>query len=224
MTKQRNLSGEGTIFRISVMSGVLSQIFSTLSGSRVGISYEVRNYAECNPFSIRTPLRNRPDFPGLSAIGYVRNKKAHGKERGCAYAPIHRLRNSTDLRNTSIYISLPGCYSCFSATFFCQRFLPVNCRQCMDWVDIKPISLRVRARFFSALSQYVMLTAIAVSYGFSFFIDHFSMRGEQYFQQSTFFTSEHLPIGFTIIFSVSCCRRFIGFGCTFTPSGKEKED
>ena len=223
MTKQRKNSGEGTIFRISVMSGVLSQIFSTLSGSGSAFLTKFVIMLNATPFQ----------FALLSAIGQISQvfqplgtfvtKRRTGRKGvvltlqfiGCGIVLIYGILPFIFHYRDAIHV--------FLLLFFVSvSFLSIAGNAWIGWIsDVIP--LRVRARFFSALSQYVMLTAIAVSYGFSFFIDHFSMRGEQYFQQSTFFTSEHLPIGFTIIFSVAVVAGFSGLGVLSRLPEKKKK-
>lgn len=223
MAKQRKDRGQGKIFRISVMSGILSQIFSTLSGS--GSAFLTKFVIMLNA----TPIQ----FAVLSAIGQVSQvfqplgafvTKRRTKRKGVVLT-LQFIGCGIAL----IYGILPFIFSSGYAirAFLILLFLSVSLLSIagnawIGWIsDVIP--LRVRARFFSALSQYVMLTAVAVSYGFSLFIDHFSMRGRQSFQQSTFFTSENLSVGFTIIFFVAVVAAFSGLGVLSRLPEKEKK-
>ena len=205
------------------MSGILSQIFSTVSGS--GSAFLTKFVIMLNA----TPIQ----FALLSAIGQVSQ----------VFQPLGALvtKRRTKRKGVVLTLQFAGCgialtygilpfiLSSVNAirVFLVLLFLSVSLLSIagnawIGWIsDVIP--LRVRARFFSALSQYVMLTAVVVSYGFSLFIDHFSTRGRQFIQQPAFFASDNLPIGFMIIFSVAVVAAFSGLGVLSRLPEKEKK-
>jgi MFS family permease len=70
-----------------------------------------------------------------------------------------------------------------------------------------------------------MLTAVGVSYGFSFFIDRFSSEGgkDYHSQASTFFKVENLPLAFAIMFVAAVVTAFSGLGVLARLPEKKKK-
>jgi len=225
MARQRKDRGLRKIFRISVMSGIFGQIFSTLAGS--GSAFLTKFAIMLNA----TPLH----FAILSAIGQVSQ----------IFQPLGAFVTKRRTKRKGVVLTLQfiGCgialfYGIlpfiFSSGNMIRAFLllfllsvsllSIASNAWIGWIsDVVP--LRVRGRFFSALSQYVMLTTVGVSYGFSLFIDHFSTGGRQSFhkQESTFFTAENLPLGFAVIFFVAVIAAFSGLGVLSRLPEKEKK-
>jgi hypothetical protein len=208
-----------------VMSGILSQVFGTLSGS--GSAFLTKFVIMLNA----TPLH----FALLSAIGQVsqvfqalgafvtrRRKKRKGvvltlQFIGCGIALLYGILPFIFSIRIAINVFL-------LLLFVSVSLLSVAGNAWIGWIsDIIP--LRVRARFFSALSQYLMLTAVAVSYGFSLFIDRFSGTGKGSLNTKgyAFFTAENLPLGFTIIFLAAVVAAFSGLGVLSRLPEKEKK-
>jgi MFS family permease len=225
MLKRTEYRGGGKIFRISVMSGILSQVFSALSGS--GSAFLTKFIIMLNA----TPLH----FALLSAIGQVsqvfqalgafvtkKRKKRKGvvltlQSMGCGIALIYGILpfifSSHDAINVFLFL-----------LFVSVSILSIAGNAWIGWIsDIIP--LRVRARFFSGLSQYLMITTVAVSYGFSLFIDHFGTadKGSLHIKGYAFFTTRNLPIGFMIIFLVAVTAAFSGLGVLSRLPEKEKK-
>jgi MFS family permease len=223
MARQRRDRGHGKIFRTSVMSGVLSQIFSTVSGS--GSSFLTKFAIMLNASPIQFAL--------LSAIGQVSQ----------VFQPLGAFVTKRRTRRKGVVLTLQfiGCgmaltygilpfiFSSGNAirAFLALLFLSVSILSIagnawIGWIsDVIP--LRVRARFFSALSQYVLLTGVVVGYGLSLFIDHFTSQGRRSSQQPAFFASDNLPVGFMIIFLVAVAAAFSGLGVLSRLPEKEKK-
>jgi MFS family permease len=225
MVKQTKERGRGKIFRISVMSGILSQVFSTLSGSGSAFLTKFVIMLNATPFH----------FAVLSAIGQVSQVfQALG-----AFVTRRRTKRKGVVLTLQfigcgialLYGILPFIFSSGNAirAFLLLLFVSVSLLSIagnvwIGWIsDIIP--LRIRARFFSGLSQYLMLTTVAVSYGFSLFIDHFGISGKEnlHTQGSAFFTAENLPAGFTIIFLIAVVAAFSGLGVLSRLPEKEKK-
>jgi len=207
------------------MSGILSQVFGTLSGS--GSAFLTKFVIMLNA----TPLH----FALLSAIGQVsqvfqalgafvtrRRKKRKGvvitlQFIGCAIALNYGI--------LPFILSSRNAINAFLLFFFVSvSLLSIAGNAWIGWIsDIIP--LRVRARFFSALSQYLMLTTVAVSYGFSLFIDHFGSVGKESLltKRAAFFSAGNLPVGFMIIFLVAVAAAFSGLGVLSRLPEKEKK-
>jgi MFS family permease len=225
MARQKKDRGLGKILWISVMSGIFGQIFSTLSGS--GSAFLTRFAIMLNA----TPLQ----FAILSAISQVSQ----------VFQPLGAFITKRRTRRKGVVLTLQyiGCgialiygilpfifssgntIRAFLLLFFLSvSLLSVASNAWIGWIsDVVP--LRVRGLFFSALSQYVMLTAVGVSYGFSLFIDHFSTGGSEDFhvQESTFFKAENLPLAFAIIFFVAVVAAFSGLGVLSRLPEKKKK-
>ena len=226
MIRQIEERGRGKIFRISVMSGILSQVFSTLSGS--GSAFLTKFVIMLNA----TPLH----FAVLSAIGQVsqvfqalgafvtrRRTKRKGvvltlQFIGCGIALIYGILPFIFSSGNAIRVFL-------LLLFVSVSLLSIAGNAWIGWIsDIIP--LRIRARFFSGLSQYLMLTTVAVSYGFSLFIDHFGASGKEQrpYTGICLFYGRKFAGRFHDYFFDSRCRSFLGTGCAFKTAGEGKED
>ena len=225
MTRQRRDRGLRKIFQISVMSGIFGQIFNTLSGS--GSAFMTKFAIMLNA----TPLH----FAILFAIGQVSQ----------IFQPLGAFVTKRRTKRKGVVLTLQfiGCgivlcfgilpfvfstgnaiYAFLLLSFLSVCLLSIASNAWIGWItDVIP--LRVRGRFFSILSQYVMLTAVAVGFGFSLFIDHFSSAGRQDInaQASAFFKAENLPLGFAIIFFVAVVAAFSGLGVLSRLPEKEKK-
>jgi MFS family permease len=202
MTGQRKDRRLRKIFRISVISGIFGQIFSTLAGS--GSAFLTKFAIMLNA----TPLH----FAILSAIGQVsqifqplgtfvtkRRTKRKGvvlalQFMGCGIALCFGILPFVFASGNAIYMLL------FLA-FLSVSLLSIASNAWIGWInDVVP--QKVRGRFFSTLSRYLMFTAVAVGFGFSFFIDRFNSAGWQDINVKAhdFFKAENLPLGFAVIF------------------------
>jgi MFS family permease len=225
MTRQRKNRGIRKIFRISVMSGIFGQIFSTLSGS--GSAFLTKFAIMLNA----TPLH----FAILSAIGQVSQ----------IFQPLGAFVTKRRTKRKGVVLTLQfiGCFIvlCFGIlpfvfsiekaiyalllfSFLSVSLLSIASNAWIGWIT-GIVPQRVRGRFFSTLSQYVMLTAVVVGFGFSLFIDHFSSAGRQniHVQPSAFFKAENLPLGFAIIFFVAVVAAFSGLVVLSRLPEKEKK-
>ena len=224
-TMQRKDKGLRKIFRISVTSGIFVQIFSTLSGS--GSAFLTKFVIMLNA----TPLQ----FAILAAIGQVSQ----------IFQPLGAFvtKKRTKRKGVVLALQLIGCgiALCFGILPFIfssgdaihvllllllvsVSLLSIAGNAWIGWItDIVPVN--IRGRFFSTLSQYVMLTAVIVGMGFSLFIDHFSSAGRQdlHAWASDFFRTENLPLGFAIIFFVAVVAAFFGLGVLSRLPEKEKK-
>jgi MFS family permease len=225
MIRQREDKGFRKIFRISAISGIFGQIFSTLSGP--GSAFLTKFAIMLNA----TPLH----FAILSATGQIsqifqllgafvtkRRKKRKGvvltlQFIGCGIGLCFGI--------VPFVFSTGNAINAFLLLFFISvSLLSVASNAWIGWItDVIP--LRVRGRFFSILSQYVMLTAVGVGLIFSPFIDRFSSAGGHVIssQPSSFFKAGNLPLGFAIIFVVSIIAAFAGLGVLSRLPEKEKK-
>jgi len=225
MRRQRKDRGLGRIFRISVISGIFGQIFSTLSGS--GSAFVTKFAIMLNA----TPLH----FAILAAIGQVSQ----------IFQPLGAFvtKRRTKRKGVVLTLQLIGCgivlsfgiipfvfsavnaiYALLLLSLLSVSILSIANNAWIGWItDVVP--LRVRGRFFSTLSQYVMLTAVVVGFGFSLFVDRFSSAGGQdiYARVPAFFKTENLSLGFAIIFFVAVVAAFFGLGVLSRLPEKEKK-
>ena len=136
---------------------------------------------------------------------------------GCGMALFYGILPFISFSGNTIYI--------FLLLFFLSvSLLSIAGNAWIGWIsDVVP--LRVRGRFFSNVSQSVMLTAIVVGYAFSLFIDHFNTGVGQDFhiRESAFFSPGNLPIGFAIVFFVAVISAFSGLGVLSRLPEKEKK-
>jgi MFS family permease len=224
MVRQKKDSGIGKILRISVMSGILGQIFSTLSGSGSAFLTRFAIMLNATPlqFAILSAISQVSQvFQPLGAFVTKRRTKRKGvvltfQFIGCGIALIYGI--------LPFIFSSENTIRAFLLLFFLSvAFLSVASNAWIGWIaDVVP--LRVRGLFFSALSQYVMLTAVGVSYGFSLFIDHFTEGRKDFpIQSSTFFTAKNLPLAFAIMFIVAVVAAFSGLGVLSRLPEKKKK-
>lgn len=223
MARERN-SGLGTIFHISVVSGIFGQIFNALCGA--GSAFLTKFAIMLNA----TPIH----FAILSAIGQISQ----------IFQPLGAFVTKRRTKRKRIVISLqlmgycvalcfgilPFIFSDMNAiyVFLFLFFLSVSLLSIANnvwigWItDIIP--LRVRGRYFSVLSQYVMITGVGVGIGFSLFIDYFSVSVSQKITEESyyFFKPQNLPIGFSIIFVVAVIAAFLRLGILSRLPEKEK--
>jgi MFS family permease len=224
MTAQRRDRRLRKIFQISVLSGIFGQIFSTLSGS--GSAFLTKFAIMLNA----TPVH----FAVLSAIGQVSQ----------IFQPVGAFvtKRRTKRKGVVLALQFTGCgiVLCFGIVpfvfstgnailaflllfFISVSLLSIASNAWIGWIT-GVVPPRVRGRFFSILSQYLMLTAIVVGFGFSLFIDHFNLTGIQDINalSSDFFKAENLPLGFAIIFIVAVVAAFSGLGILSRLPEKEK--
>jgi MFS family permease len=226
MTRQRKDRGLRKIFRISVTSGIIGQIFSTLSGP--GSAFLTKFAIMLNA----TPIH----FAILSAIGQVSQ----------IFQPIGAFVTKRRTKRKGVVLTLQfiGCgialcfgvlpfifssgnaiYAFLLLFFLSVSLLSIASNAWIGWIT-GIIPSRVRGRFFSILSQYLMLTAVVVGFGFSLFIDHFNSAGRHDIinaHSSPFFKAENLPLGFAIIFIVAVVAAFFGLGVLSRLPEKEKK-
>jgi len=210
MIRKKRNGGLGQIVRISVTSGIFGQIFSTLCGS--GSAFLTKFAIMLNAAPIH--------FAILAAIGQISQ----------IFQPIGALVTKGRTKRKSVVLTLEFIAYCIA---FCFGLLPfifseknamfaflllfflsisllsVANNAWIGWIT-GIVPLKVRGRFFSVLSQYVMLTAVLVGIGFSLFIDFFSASARQDIakESSAFFKPENLPLGFITIFSVAILAAF----------------
>lgn len=225
MTGQGNDKSLRRIFRISAVSGIFGQIFTTLSGP--GSAFLTKFAIMLNA----TPLH----FAFLSAIGQVSQ----------IFQPLGAFVTKRRRKRKAVVLTLQaiggGIVLCFGAVpflfssgnainallllfFLSVSLLSIARNAWIGWItDVVP--LRVRGRFFSTLSQYVMMTAVGVGFIFSLFIDRFGSAGRNDVpsQAHAFFRAEHLPLGFAIIFLISVVSAFLGLAVLSRLPEKEKK-
>ena len=207
------------------MSGIFGQIFSTLCGS--GSAFLTKFAIMLNA----TPIH----FGILTAIGQISQ----------IFQPVGVFVTKRRTKRKGVVLTLQfmgyGIALCFGIlpfifsdgnaihAFLLLFFLSISLLSIANnaWIGwiTGIVPLRVRGRFFSILSQYVMLTAVGVGIVFSLFIDYFSasVRQDISIQSSVFFKPENLPLGFTIIFFVAVITAFLGLGILSRLPEKEKK-
>ncbi|MFZ3137696.1 MAG: hypothetical protein WA126_09950 [Thermodesulfovibrionales bacterium] len=207
------------------MSGILGQIFSTLSGP--GSAFLTKFAIMLNA----TPIH----FAILSAIGQVSQ----------IFQPIGAFVTKRRTKRKGVVLTLQfiGCgivlcfgllpfvfstgnavYAFLLLFFLSVSLLSIAGNAWIGWIT-GIIPSRVIGRFFSILSQYLMLTTVGVGFGFSLFIDHFNSAGRQDINahSAAFFKAENLPLGFAIIFFVAVVAAFSGLGVLSRLPEKEKK-
>lgn len=204
MVKQEKDDGLKKIFRISVISGILSQIFNTLIGS--GSAFVTKFAIILNA----SPLH----FAILAAIGQISQ----------VFQPIGALitKNRIERKGlvitlrsigygiTLFFIILPFIFSNEVAikaliilSFFSVSLLSIANNAWIGWIaDVVP--LRVRGRFFSVISQYILLTSIGVGLIFGFLVDNFDIVSYKPFD------AEKMHIVFAAIFFIGVFAAFWG--------------
>lgn len=225
MRRQREDRWLRRIFRISVMSGIFGQIFSTLSGP--GSAFLTKFALMLNA----SPLH----FAVLSAIGQVSQifqpLGAFVTKRRTSRKGVVLSLQFTGYSIILCFGILPFVFSSENAIrallllfFLSVSILSIASNAWIGWItDVVP--LRVRGRFFSTLSRHVMLTAVGVGFVFSLFIDQFSPGGGQYIHAKApvFFRTENLPYGFAVIFLLAVAAAFCGLIILSRLPEKEKQ-
>jgi len=213
------------IFRLSVISGIFIQIFSSVSGSGSAFLTKFAIMLNATPFqfAILAAIGQISQvFQPLGAFVTKRRTKRKGvvltlQFFGCGIALCYGILPFVFTAGNSIHALL-------ILLFLSVSLLSIAGNAWIGWItDVIP--LRVRGRFFSTLSQYVMLTAVVVGYGFSLFIDRFSTGAKQssLIWDSAFFAPDNLPLGFAIIFFVAVVAAFSGLGVLSRLPEKEKK-
>jgi MFS family permease len=106
----------------------------------------------------------------------------------------------------------------FLALFFLSTsLLAVAGNMWIAWVsDIIP--LRIRGRFFSLRSQYLMVAGLITGYAMGWFLDLFDSQADSAYSgffkniigDESFFRMSHLPVAFFIVFSLGCVLGLAG--------------
>lgn len=209
MEKEREDSRFKKIVRISIAEGIFGQIFNSLSGP--GSAF-LTNFAI---MANATPLQ----FGILAAIGQISQvfqplgaiiTRRRERRKGVVLKLLFTGRGIALFYGIIPFVFLSG--SALWA-FLLLFFLSVSISAVADnawiaWIS-DTIPLRMRGRFFSVRSRYLMLTAIAVTYAFSLFIDLFT-EAVPLGRLAGFFMREHLPYGFAIIFFIATAAGIIG--------------
>lgn len=213
------------IFQIAVLSGVFGQVFNSLSGA---------GSAFLTKFAIMlhaTPIH----FSILSAIGQLSQVF---QPLGAFLTMRRKTRKGVVLTLQSLGYAIALCFGVvpfifhdryaihvFLLLFFLSvSLLSVAGNAWIGWIS-GIIPLRVRGRFFSILSQYVLITAVGVGIGFSLFMDRFSPPDGQgsSARESVLFGPENLPLGFMLIFLVAVVSAFFGLSVLSRLPEKEKK-
>ncbi len=202
---EREDGHSSSIVRISIVEGIFGQIFNSLSGP--GSAFLTKFAIMMNATSLQ--------FGILAAIGQI----------SLVFQPLGAIITRRREKRKGVVLSLlfagrgiPLFYAIIPFFFISGNairiflllfFLSVSLSAVADnawiaWIsDMVP--RRVRGRFFSARSRYLMLTAIIVSYVFGLFIDLF-IEGSP----SGIFAHEHLPYGFAVIFFIATVAGILG--------------
>jgi MFS family permease len=211
--------------KLSVMEGIFGQIFNSLCGP--GSAFLTKFAIMLNA----TPLQ----FGILSAIGQISQifqplgalvTKRRLKRKGVVLALQGGGRGIVMLYGVLPFVVLSGKpIDVFLFLFLISvSLLAVAENAWIGWIsDLVPP--RFRGRFFSIRSQYLMLTAIGASYVLSLFIDSFTGGSGQALRspKSAFFQTDHLPLGFAIIFFAAAIAGFVGLGVLSRQPEKIKE-
>jgi MFS family permease len=211
LEKEREESRFKKILRVSIAEGIFGQIFNSLSGpgSAFVTKFAIMVHA--------TPLQ----FGVLAAIGQLSlifqplgAMITRGRERrkGVVLRLLFAGRGITILYGVLpfIFLSENTIVAFLLLSFFSVSVSAVANNAWIAWIsDIIPV--RMRGRFFSVRSRFLMLTAIAVTYAFSLFIDQFSSANISG-RLASFFIPEHLPYGFAIIFFIAAAAGITGLG------------
>lgn len=197
------------IVRISIAEGIFGQIFNSLSGpgSVFLTKFAIMINATSLQFGILAAIGQISlVFQPLGAIITRRREKRKGVVLNLLFAG----------RGIALFYGIIPFFFLSGNTisvFLLLFFLSVSLSAVADnawiaWIS-DMIPRRVRGRFFSARSRYLMLTAIIVSCAFGFFIDLF-IEGASSGRLSGIFTHEHLPYGFAIIFFTATVAGILG--------------
>ena len=197
------------IVRISIVEGIFGQIFNSLSGpgSAFLTKFAIMIHSTPLQFGILAAIGQISlVFQPLGAIITRRREKRKGVVLSLLFAG----------RGIALFYGIiPFFFISGNAVrvFLLLFFLSVSLSAVADnawiaWIS-DMIPRRVRGRFFSARSRYLMLTAIIVSCAFGLFIDLF-IEGAPSGRLSGIFTHEYLPYGFAIIFFTATVAGILG--------------
>ncbi len=200
------------IFRISVLSGIFGQVFGVLAGA--GSAFLTKFAILLNAAPVH--------FGILAAIGQISQ----------IFQPIGSFVTKRRTRRKGVVLALLfigyAVAICFGVLPFVfpqgtaiyaflllfltsVAFLSIANNAWIGWITgILPS--RVRGRFFSILSQYMMITSVAIGIVFSIFIDSFAPPNspDGGAESGAFFAPEGMPIGFAIVFLVAAAAGFGG--------------
>lgn len=219
MIKQKKDSGLRNIFRLSVTAGIFDQIFNTLAGPGSAFLTKFAITLNASPIhfaiiaaigqvsQIFQPIGAFITKRGLNRKGLVIVLRAIGCSMVLFFGILPFIFSNDGAINTLIVLS-----------FLSVSLLSIASNAWIGWItDIVP--LKVRGRFFSTCSQYVLLTAIGIGFIFSFFIDHYILNS----LISKLFHVESLYISFAIIFIIAVLAAFLGLNViSHLPEKKEK--
>jgi len=210
MEREREDKRLRRFLKISIIEGVLGQIFTTLAGPGSAFLTKFAIMLNATPFQ----------FGILSAIGQLSQ----------IFQPLGSIMTKKRLKRKPIvlplqfsgraiallYGALPFVFLRGNAmdVFLLLFLISISLQSVADnawigWIsDLVPVS--ARGRFFSLRSQYLMFTAVGAGYVFSIFIDSFTTEGMHvpYFWRPLFFKAEQLTLGFSVIFLVAAVAGF----------------
>jgi hypothetical protein len=202
----------GKFLKISLIEGVLGQIFSTLAGPGSAFLTKFAIMLNATPFQ----------FGILSAIGQLSQ----------IFQPFGSIMTKKRLKRKPIilplqfssraialsYGALPFLFFSGNAmnVFLLLFLISISLQSVADnawlgWIsDLVPVN--ARGRFFSLRSQYLMVTAVVAGYAFSIFIDSFTMKGTRapHVWQPFSFKTQQLTSGFAVIFFIAAVAGFAG--------------
>jgi hypothetical protein len=198
--------------KISIVEGVLGQIFSTLAGP--GSAFLTKFAIMLNA----TPLQ----FGILSAIGQL----------SMIFQPVGAIITKRRLKRKPIVLPLQfggraiallygvlpfvllkgNAMNIFLLLFLISISLQsVADNAWIGWIsDLVPVS--ARGHFFSLRSQYLMVTAVGAGYAFSIFIDWFAAGDMRipHVWHPLFLKAGRLALGFPVIFIAAAAAGFAG--------------
>jgi MFS family permease len=211
LEKEREDSRFKKIVRISIAEGIFGQIFNSLSGPGSAFLTKFAIMIHATPFQ----------FAILAAIGQI---SLIFQPLGAMITRRREKRKGTVLkllfagRGVALFFGIipfvfPGSSAIWA--FLLLLFLSVSLSAVANnawiaWIS-NTIPVRMRGRFFSIRSRYLMLTAIAVTYIFSLFIDRFAETVHSG-RTAFLFMREHLSYGFAIIFFIATIAGVSGLG------------
>ncbi len=213
------------IFRISVVSGIFGQIFSVLAGSGSAFLTKFAILLHASPVH----------FGLLAAIGQVSQ----------IFQPIGALVTKRRTRRKGVVLTLQfvgyALAVCFGALpFLFPNHQAINIFLMLFFLSVSILSIannawigwitdviphRVRGRFFSTLSRYMMIIAVGTGIVCGLFIDSFSapVNNDAVPNAAIFLRPENLPLGFMIIFLVAAAAAFSGLAVLSRLPEKEKK-
>ena len=208
--------------RISIAEGIFGQIFNSLSGpgSAFVTKFAIMLHA--------TPLQ----FGILAAIGQISLlfqplgamiTKRRDRRKGVVLKLLFAGRGITIFYGILplIFVTGHAIEALLLLSLFSVSLAAVANNAWIAWIsDMIPVGMR--GRFFSLRSRYLMLTAIAVAYAFSLFIDRFTAADNTVWLGS-FFVPDNLSYGFAIIFSAAAAAGIAGLAVLARQPEKMKE-